>query len=155
MNKKEYKLNEDFSKEAIFSIYEEKVISLEEKNRQLKNEIERYETVLNTLKIHKDISMDEEKLGKVENLYEERLTSLEETNRHLKNKIKQYETILHTIQMHRAITMDREKLVKLLELISAWSYAHRFGNGELYEDELQQNIDKAFKNIMNFITGKN
>ena len=107
MNKKEYKLNEAFSKESIFSIYEEKVISLEEKNRELKN------------------------------------------------KIEQYEKILHTIQMHREITMNMEKLVKLLELISAWSYAHRFGNGELYEEELQENVDRAFKNIMNFITGKN
>jgi hypothetical protein len=110
MNKKKVNFNEIFSqvrKESIFSIYEEKVISLEEKNRQLKN------------------------------------------------KIEHYETILHTIQMHREITMNREKLVKLLELISAWSYAHRVGNGELYEDEIQKNVDRAFKNIMNFVTGKN
>jgi hypothetical protein len=155
MKKEKGNFNDKFSNEAIFSIYEEKVISLEEKNRQLKNKIERYETILNTLNIHKEITMDVEKLGKLENLYEERVISLEETNRHLKNKIEQYETIMHTIQMHREITMDREKLVKLLELISAWSYAHRFGNGELYEEELQENVDRAFKNIMNFITGKN
>jgi hypothetical protein len=107
MKKEKGNFNDTFSQESIFSIYEEKVISLEEKNRQLKN------------------------------------------------KIKQYEKIMHTIQMHREITMNMEKLVKLLELISSWSYAHRFGNGELHEDELQQNVDRAFNNIMNFIRGKN
>ena len=58
-----------------------------------------------------------------------------------------YENLLHKIQMFYSVTMDSAKVKKLLDNISAWSYAHRSGNGMLSDDEQQERIDRAFDRL--------
>lgn len=62
-----------------------------------------------------------------------------------KEKIAVYEDILHALHFAAYVTMNRERVAELLDKISAWSYAHRMGNGELTDAEVQKNIEKAFE----------
>lgn len=65
----------------------------------------------------------------------------------MRQKIKKYEGLLHSIQMYAQVTMDHDRLRVLLDQICSWSYAHRAGNGELSDKELQAQIDRAFHKL--------
>lgn len=62
----------------------------------------------------------------------------------LKDKVRVYEAILHDLHFHSSVTMRHDMVMECLRRISAWSYAHRAGNGEPSESEQQQMIDNAF-----------
>lgn len=62
----------------------------------------------------------------------------------LKEKVAVYEHLFHRIQLAYEVTLDSEQVRQYLDLISAWSYAHRKGNGELSEEEQNQLIDYQF-----------
>lgn len=68
----------------------------------------------------------------------------------LEEKVRVYEHVLHQIQMYREVVMSHEKVVELLDIIGAWSYAHRCGNGELTEEEQQAGIDYQFDRLKEF-----
>ena len=65
----------------------------------------------------------------------------------LKEKVQVYEALLHDLQLYYEVTMDSEKVKELLKRISAWSYAHRAGNGEGGEKEQQERINSAFEKL--------
>ena len=64
-----------------------------------------------------------------------------------KEKVRKYENLLHKLQMFYSVSMDSSRVKKLLENISAWSYAHRVGNGMLSDEEQQERIDEAFHRL--------
>jgi hypothetical protein len=64
-----------------------------------------------------------------------------------KEKIAVYESLLHDLHFAAFVTMDNKILGDLLSKISAWSYAHRQGNGEFTDAEVQENIDKSFDKL--------
>lgn len=57
-------------------------------------------------------------------------------------KIKIYESVFHKISMC-VTSMNNEKIRDIVSAIDSWSYAHRFGNGELGEDEVEANTLRA------------
>jgi hypothetical protein len=61
----------------------------------------------------------------------------------MEDRVRVYEALLHSIQAAR-VTGEGERLYKLLGRVNNWSYAHRAGNGELSDKELQQQINRAF-----------
>lgn len=60
------------------------------------------------------------------------------------DKIKVYEDLFHDIQLYKDVIMDYESLAKALDIICDWSYAHRAGNGELTDDEINNAIKRQF-----------
>ena len=62
-------------------------------------------------------------------------------------KIRCYEHVLHMIQLHAEVTMDRDKLSKVIRAVCDWSYAHRAGNGELSDEEVDEQIQKQFEKL--------
>ena len=64
-----------------------------------------------------------------------------------KQKVQMYERLLHKIQMYYSVCLNSAKVKTLLNNISAWSYAHRSGNGMVSEDEQQERIDEAFDRL--------
>jgi hypothetical protein len=64
-----------------------------------------------------------------------------------KQKVQTYERLLHKIHMLYSVCLDSAKVKVLLNNISAWSYAHRSGNGMISEDEQQERIDAAFDRL--------
>ena len=67
-----------------------------------------------------------------------------------KEKVVVYENLLHSLQ-GAMVAMNNERMHILLDSISAWSYAHRQGNGELYDEKQQELIDKAFNRIKDLV----
>ena len=59
-------------------------------------------------------------------------------------KIRVYEALLHDLHFHSTVTMRHDAVMDCLKRISAWSYAHRTGNGEYNEKEQQAKVDHAF-----------
>jgi hypothetical protein len=78
----------------------------------------------------------------------EAIKTIKENLDDLQDKVYVYETLLHRIQLHREVTMDAKRVMELLDLICAWSRAHRAGNGELSEDEQQDLIKKAYERFL-------
>ena len=70
------------------------------------------------------------------------------SNPTLKQKVQQYETFLHNINM-MMICGNNEGIAKLLANADAWSYSHRYGNGELSEKEQQHLINEKFWKLNN------
>jgi hypothetical protein len=62
----------------------------------------------------------------------------------LKEKVEVYENFLHRINFHRSLTMNEKAICELLELADAWSYAHRQGNGEGGEKEMNERVNFEF-----------
>ena len=62
----------------------------------------------------------------------------------LHEKIKVYEGLLHDLHFHSTVTMRHDMVMDCLNRISAWSYAHRAGNGEPSMKEQQAMINAAF-----------
>lgn len=73
-----------------------------------------------------------------------RLAALHEDNRVLSEKVKVYERFLHLIQLHAEVNLDGDKVRKLIDRACVWSYAHRSGNGEYSEKEMEARIREAF-----------
>lgn len=67
-----------------------------------------------------------------------------------KEKISVYEDILHALHFAQ-VAMNPERVGKLLDSISAWSYAFRQGNGELTDEEQQGLIDRAFNKMKELV----
>lgn len=63
-----------------------------------------------------------------------------------KEKIAVYESMFHALHFAQ-VAMNPERVGRLLDSISAWSYAHRQGNGELTDEEQQELIEQAFKRM--------
>ena len=61
-----------------------------------------------------------------------------------KEKIAVYEDLLHNIQLYAVVTMDEERMKAIINRICAWSYAHRQGNGEHSEEQINNGIDYHF-----------
>lgn len=62
-------------------------------------------------------------------------------------KIDVYESLLHDLHFHSTVTMRHDMVMDCLNRISAWSYAHRAGNGLPSEQEQQRMVDRAFWNL--------
>lgn len=63
-------------------------------------------------------------------------------------KVQGYATVLHRLQAFYAVALNPEKVKEQLDLISAWSYAHRAGNGELSHEEQEALIEHAFHKMV-------
>lgn len=68
-----------------------------------------------------------------------------------KEKIEAYEHFFHQINMHAAITMNAEKVQEAIELICAWSYAHRANSYDGDDKRRQQVIDNLICKMKDFI----
>jgi hypothetical protein len=64
-----------------------------------------------------------------------------------KEKIIIYESYLHLLQLYVEMGAT-DSIGKLLRNACDWSYAHRFGNGELSENEQKELINKKFNNLL-------
>jgi hypothetical protein len=62
------------------------------------------------------------------------------------DKVKIYEAFLHNLDM-LLLVGNSDKIKEKLGLVSAWSYAHRQGNGELTEAEQRSLVDSALKKL--------
>jgi predicted ATP-grasp superfamily ATP-dependent carboligase len=62
----------------------------------------------------------------------------------VKEKVAVYESMLHSIQMHAVVNMNPAAVQEMINRICAWSYAHRVGNGELSDKQIQERVDTAF-----------
>ena len=67
-----------------------------------------------------------------------------------KEKIAVYESMFHALHFAQ-VAMNPERVGKLLDSISAWSYAHRQGNGELTDEEQRELIEQAFKRMKELV----
>ncbi|MNQ21363.1 hypothetical protein D3C85_344790 [compost metagenome] len=72
--------------------------------------------------------------------------------RKLEEKVEVYENLLHSIQASR-VAFNSERVRLLLSLIDNWSYAHRQGNGEKSEKEIQEAVHAAFNKIKETVGG--
>lgn len=67
----------------------------------------------------------------------------------MKEKIRTYEKLLHNIHFERAEALDPIRTLKLLDNISAWSFAHKGCNGTQSEQETERSIEFHFRNLNN------
>lgn len=68
-----------------------------------------------------------------------------------KEKIDAYEHFLHQINIPANITMNADKMIEAVELICAWSYAHRANVYDGDDKARQQVIDRLVRKMGNFI----
>lgn len=61
-----------------------------------------------------------------------------------KEKIAVYESMMHSIQMHAVVNMNPAAVQEMINRICSWSYAHRTGNGEISDKQIQERVDTAF-----------
>lgn len=64
-----------------------------------------------------------------------------------KCKVQIYESFLHDLHFAYAVSMNHDRVNELLQLASMWSYAHRIGNGEYTDEEQQEIVNHATKQI--------
>jgi len=64
-------------------------------------------------------------------------------------KIEKYERFLHDIRLYSEIIMDEQSIRDLIANACRWSSAHRDGNGELSEEEVNERVFEAFKRLLN------
>ena len=73
----------------------------------------------------------------------------------LRQKVEMYEMFLHQINLFMICGSDAG-IKALLENADNWSYAHRFGDGELSEKEIEKNVTNKFWNLLEVpVTTKN
>ena len=60
----------------------------------------------------------------------------------LKEKVQVYEDFLHRLNFHRSITMNEQAVKTMLELVDAWSAAHRADVPAVMEARISQAFDK-------------
>jgi hypothetical protein len=65
----------------------------------------------------------------------------------LEEKVKMYENFLHTLNMYM-LCGSNYAISKLLQNADNWSYAHRMGDGELSEEEIEMNVNKRFWKLL-------
>jgi hypothetical protein len=65
----------------------------------------------------------------------------------LRQKVEMYERFLHQINLFMICSSDAG-IKALLKNADNWSYAHRCGDGELSEKEIEKNINKHFWNLL-------
>ena len=65
----------------------------------------------------------------------------------LREKVEMYETLLHHIQAC-GVCCNRQGFSDAIDRINSWSYAHRAGNGELSDREVQQRVNAHFWGLM-------
>lgn len=70
----------------------------------------------------------------------------EEPSSTLLGRLEIYEGFLHDINLYMSCGRS-DLLQKLLNNADAWSYAHRFGNGELDEKEQRKIIKAKLENL--------
>ena len=58
-----------------------------------------------------------------------------------------YETFLHHINMYM-LCGSNYAISMLLQNADAWSYAHRMGDGELSEKEVEANVNSKFWKLL-------
>lgn len=65
----------------------------------------------------------------------------------LEEKVKVYEDLLHKIQMLAGVGGygNHQKMQTIIQSICNWSYAHRGGNGELTDEEIEERISAQFE----------
>lgn len=63
-----------------------------------------------------------------------------------KDRLRIYEKFMHKVSLY-ATVMNSDKVREGVELIDAWSYAHRSGNGELSEHEQRQRVDAVMRKM--------
>ena len=63
-------------------------------------------------------------------------------------KLRIYERVFHTIS-YCVTAMNHHRIKNIVDLIHNWSYSHRYGNGELSEEEVEANILKALEKLKN------
>lgn len=61
-------------------------------------------------------------------------------------KLRIYERVFHKIS-YCVTAMNNERIREIVSLIDSWSYAHRAGNGELSDDEVETNILRALEKL--------
>lgn len=64
-------------------------------------------------------------------------------------KMQTYENLFHHIN-YCMLTGNHETISEILQVISDWSYAHRAGNGELTDKEIEDNINEQLKRMESF-----
>lgn len=69
------------------------------------------------------------------------------SDNNLEEKVRVYEALLHDLQLHSEVTLNHNAVVEILKNVCSWSYAHRSGNGELSDEEIQERIDNAFEKL--------
>lgn len=62
-----------------------------------------------------------------------------------------FRAVFHYLHTHAQITMNYEKVTEMMSAISAWSYAHRCGNGEYSDEEQQELVDRTFERIRKMV----
>jgi hypothetical protein len=65
----------------------------------------------------------------------------------LEEKVEVYENFLHTLNMYM-LCGSNYAISMLLQNAEKWSYAHRMGNGELSEEEVERNVNKQFWKLL-------
>lgn len=66
-----------------------------------------------------------------------------------------YKDTLHALHFASSVTIDSKRVGDILNAISAWSYAHRRGNGELSDKEQQLLVETAFRKLKEVLYGGN
>jgi hypothetical protein len=64
------------------------------------------------------------------------------------------EGLMHRIQLYREVSLHPAKIVEILDAIGNWSYSHRRGNGELTDEQVKHNVDKAFARVAELALGE-
>lgn len=65
----------------------------------------------------------------------------------LREKVYVYESMMHSIQLFSSVTMDGPAIQHMIDIINAWSYAHRAGNGMPTDEEQAEMVDFQFQRI--------
>jgi hypothetical protein len=65
----------------------------------------------------------------------------------LEEKVEVYENFLHALNMYM-LCGSNYAISMLLQNAEKWSYAHRMGNGELSEEEVERNVNKQFWKLL-------
>jgi len=66
----------------------------------------------------------------------------------LEEKVEMYEKFLHALNLYM-LCGGNYAISMLLQNADNWSYAHRMGDGELSEEEIERNINKSFWKLLN------
>lgn len=68
----------------------------------------------------------------------------------LKDKVRIYEGFLHQIQLNYSVSLNTSEVRRALDIIDAWSYAHRVGNGQLSDNQQQKLIELQLERMRTF-----
>lgn len=65
----------------------------------------------------------------------------------LKDKIRVYEQVFHDIQLFSEVTLTSSKIRGIIDILCAWSRAHRCGEGSVSEKQRNRLISAQFKRL--------